>query len=258
MKRLLLFLAFCIPIYLFAQGFGSFSHDQPYFAKDRVSASGRWWPTNTANQMFIWLELTPILSAGKDFTTGDGVGINHWTNLVSGSLFNADGAFPTNYTSGGGGNGTSPRVDFTSSSSTRMESQDFGKPTATFIVVANSSTPAAEQFIFVNGSGIPPYLRYRNSSLEISAGTLLSTPATITNDYYVITAVFNGASSRIDTNGVTAASGNAGSTSFGAAYLAQWQLYKGNICRVWAWTNILTTAEESSAVAQCKIDFGIP
>ena len=38
MKRLLLFSAFCIPIYLFAQGFGSFTHDQPFFSKDRISA----------------------------------------------------------------------------------------------------------------------------------------------------------------------------------------------------------------------------
>ena len=34
MKRLLALTAVLIPLYLFAQGFGSFSHDQPFFAKD--------------------------------------------------------------------------------------------------------------------------------------------------------------------------------------------------------------------------------
>ena len=48
MKRLLALAAICLPIFLFAQGFGSFSHDQPFFAKD-AAASGITPQTLAAN-----------------------------------------------------------------------------------------------------------------------------------------------------------------------------------------------------------------
>lgn len=39
MKRLLALVALCLPIYILAQGFGSFTHDQPYFSANTSSQS---------------------------------------------------------------------------------------------------------------------------------------------------------------------------------------------------------------------------
>lgn len=85
MKRLFAFLFLLLPIYLFAQGFGSFSHDQPFFANSTGIASIPGIPPVLA---FHW--------KASDISSNDPVAT--WTDRVSGfNLVQTNSLFqPTN------------------------------------------------------------------------------------------------------------------------------------------------------------------
>jgi len=107
MKRLLTLTAICLPLYLFAQGFGSFSHDQPFFAND--SAAGGQTPEqialSAAVHRWVYSDLTnnaPVTNwidriAGSVWTNG--AIANRATNSSSGVFFDSSHYLTNNWQS---------------------------------------------------------------------------------------------------------------------------------------------------------------
>ncbi len=251
---------------------------QPFF-KGSGGVSATWYPTNaTSAKLVWWLELQPINSAftnaGGTIVPLDGDQVKVWTNLAAGfngivtSQGTADqSVHPTNYVSGGGGNGTSKRLQFTAATSTRLATSAW--PTAggsastnkaTFVYVANCTATTSTDNL-CERSGVAPCVQYNAKSLSMYQGTAVTSANTMGAGYYVISVVMAaGASSHIDTNGVQMVAGNAGTQSFGACNVGDIDAtagYHGNICRVWIWEGVLSAPELAQAVAQCKTDFGI-
>lgn len=221
------------------------------------ASSGRWWPTN-APGMFLWLETVPFLTMSNQT---DNSQVFRWTNVVDPNLsLAADQPLrPTNFISGGGLSGTTDKVHWQEAvGGTQRITGGPGAPSHyTFIFVANCDNAATSPGgMFYDGTAMR--LEFNNAALQMSAGTTLTGPAVIGTGWYIITAVFNNASSEIDTNGVLYVSGAAGNTALGSVYLGQFQAFKGNISRVWAWTNTLSGSDMTSAINQCKTDYGFP
>jgi len=238
------------------------------------SASTRWWPTNaTSGSNIWWAETIPMSGVfGGDGTTypaSNNQTVKYWTNFApafNGARWTADQSLhPTNFTSGGGGNGTSPRLFFgPQASATRMVSPGAWPTTtnkATVIVVVNCTRTSGIDNIFINPASTP-YLRYTSKALEINQGSALTSATTMGTGYYTITAVFAaGVSSRIDTNGVNMVTGTAGTGNMADGYLGNNgtdAIFNGNMCRIWGWSGVLSELDISNAVAQCRLDFGTP
>ncbi len=100
MKRLLALAALLIPICLFSQGFGSFSHDQPFFATS-LSSGGNTFPTTN---LLIWYEADVQTYSDPSSTipsTNGGVVLrwtNQATNTFDGTAFTDGGSSPKYYT----------------------------------------------------------------------------------------------------------------------------------------------------------------
>lgn len=252
MTRLIAFIVLSLACLARGQGLGPV--EQPMFLASATSTA-RWWPTNTSD-LRIWLELTPTNSTADPANNSP---VTVWTNLAEPiNSFTSDQAtHPTNFVSGGGGSNNSPHVYFKTTTH-RMVTGDWNMSVSTWMVVCNiTGDPTVNNNIWING-GAAPYFRIGANKATINAGSDLSTVACITNQYILLTAVFNGASSRIDTNGVTAVSGDAGSGAVHSTFLANWEFTEGNICRVWCWAKTLSASDYASAVNQCKSDFELP
>jgi len=268
MKYFITFVLSCyIGLVAVAQSFTF--NDLPWLTSPPTSS--RFIPTSPTNTFLLWAELTPTNgtfggSAGATVPANDNQDIKYWTNLcgfISGSRWTADQTLhPTNFVSGGGGNGTSPRVLFTAASPTRMVGPTIPDLTNKFTVIAVANCDATSGIDSILADGITgnTWINYNAHKLEMSQGTTISSAATMGAGYYVITVVFAaGASSHIDTNGVLMVSGNAGTANLRSPYIGQAgsAIYHGSICRIWGWYGILNSTDLTAAVHQCGIDFGI-
>jgi len=239
-------------------------HMQPFF--NGSSLASRWWPTQANNGLVFWGELTPLDGTwdGALHPVGDNHRVLIWTNFAAAATtWTSDQALhPTNFISGGGNNSTSPHILFTGASSTRMIGASWPVTTnkSTWILVANCTATTGTDILVMNGAGGTPWFQYNAKKLEMSQGSTISSAATMTTSYFVITCVFAAdGTSHIDTNGVAMVTGNAGTGNMAAPYLAQFNsvCYHGNLSRVWMWNGVLSAGDLTSAVAQCKTDFGI-
>jgi hypothetical protein len=209
---------------------------------------------------------------GPDINTtpaGNNIQVKLWTNYAktSSQLTSDQAVFGTNFNSGGGGNGTSPRILFSAATTTRMNGGSASEAAQPFtmLFVCNCADTVASLSGLYRNSSVPPWVRFTGgNALEFNGGSATVTgPATLTlGQWYIVTAVFNGASSAIYTNGVLYKSGSIGSTGVGTMIIAQnfdvGGSYRGNISRIWVWTNSISVSDHAAAVAQCKTDFGIP
>ncbi len=121
----------------------------------------------------------------------------------------------------------------------------------TFICIASRTTTSGVGAIW----GAQPYVRFDNSGrISMSVGTLLqsATSAYTTNTFYVLSFVFNGASSAIYKNGSSIASGAVGSSavtftalfsSYDANYLS------GDIGEIYVYNSALSDANRQAAEA---------
>lgn len=236
------------------------------------STSSRWYPTNAANTLFYWFEVTPTNSArlnadGSGGVPGNAVRAGSWINIASGQISGSDGAtFPTNFTSGGGVNGTSPRISFNTQISDRFVTPGLGVTLTNFTLmcVMNASNAAAGSQEFLGNANNPPYIDVNANKFTINCGNAVSGAATIANGtWYIVTWVQKGATSEIKTNDVTYVTGDSGTvgyTSIQGMYIAHDRVtqFSGNISRIWVWTNTLSAGDNTSAINQCKTDFGFP
>ncbi len=239
----------------------------------KAPSSSTWYPTNaTTGGLEVWADLLPASLNGTFGGTGgtthpatDNQFVINWTNWAKSSYaWNSDQTLhPTNFVSGGGGSSTSPRIFFDTATTSRMVGGLFTPTTnsATIICVVNCTATTGTDFIINDPGGA--FIRYNAKSLEISQGTTLTSAATMGTGYYVITVVFaGGVSSHIDTNGVNMVTGTAGTANLfktSGFYLGQGNSagYRGNMCRIWGWSGVLSAGDIASAVAQCKTDFNI-
>lgn len=260
-------------------------------------AASTWYPTNAAQQLLYWFDVLPNPSQngvrnavnGTGSIPTDGSSAFSWTNwshpflTTEGQYGNAtDSAHrPIYKASGGGVSGTAPRVNFNNGggSGCGFSVNPYTSITITnftVVMVLNMSNCAAANtgIIVCSGFGLNyPFLDVSSSALRIGSlngSKTVTGPATIQNIPYIISWIQAGASSRIDTNGVQYVAGDAGTggiNSSGAPQLvnptasgspAHTTQYIGDISRFWMWTNTLSAGDLSSAVAQCKKDFGFP
>jgi hypothetical protein len=221
--------------------------------------------------MFLWGELTPINGTwdGATHPCVDNERIQTWTNFASsGAVWNAgDGTHcPTNFVSGGGGNGTSPRISFSSATVNTVLNSGAISPTTdvfSFLAVVHCNRTTGDDYV-LNGSGTTTSLRFSAGTLKVkNNGTEIAGPATIGTGWYIVSFTKNAAAVIIYTNGVQYFSGNVGTVAIPTAHLFDEANsvintgFHGDGSRIWGWRGILSGAEMAAAVAQCKTDFGI-
>ena len=244
----------------------------PAFVGVYSSASTRWYPTNAATACIIWCETVPFVTTQGGNVDGSSVGF--WTNLISGVAgpgnLTADTGIPVFHSTGGGADGNEPRVFFTTNSIQRFITGVKTETSYTIMMVMQISntvqSTSGKIIALLYNAGVAPFMQYNNKALELNQSITVTGPATITNsNWMIITSVFNGASSSITTNGVAYVSGNTGSGSAGTggyyinngSYSGGFWPLSGNISRIWAWANALSAGDTTSAITQCKTDFGI-
>jgi hypothetical protein len=178
----------------------------------------------------------------------------------------------TNFVSGGGANGTSPRMFFKNNVIRRLipDASNFNITNFTLLAVVQctAATDGTTEYLLSYDETVsPPWIRFNsNGKLEISAGTTLSGPSSVGTGWNIIMVTFAGASSTVTTNGVAYSSGNIGSVGTGSGATPficsdggnPFPPFGGNLCRLWVWTNSLTAGETTSALHQTEQDFGFP
>lgn len=241
-----------------------------------------WYPTNaTTARLVWWLELQPIMGAytnnvGAPVVALDADQVKMWTNFAAGfngiqasSVIADQATHPTNFVSGGGGNGTSRRISWSNTGSKRMHNG--GWPTvagsgstnlSTWIFVFNDNSSSGTQWILSN-TATAPWVIWNAKGFDYNQGSAtVSTARTLTVGQFYIVAMFfaAGASSHLDTNGVQMVAGTGGTSTMGPLDIDQGNgsaPLNGNISRVWIYEGILGSTDYNNAVAQCKKDFGI-
>lgn len=237
-----------------------------------ASSATTWYPTNAPN-LWWWSEVKSPFTGTWGPTTSitpaaDNTEVALWTNYAQSSskLTSDQTLFATNFVSGGGGNGTSPRIFWSASTTTRMNGGSASTVGSqwTMLFVCNCVDTVNTLSGLYRNSSVPPYVRFTGgTALEFNGGSSTVTgPTTLTlGQWYIVTAIFDGASSAIYTNGVLYTSGSIGTTALGTMIVGQSfdtaGSYRGNISRIWVWTNHISAPNLASAVAQCKTDFGI-
>ena len=118
----------------------------------------------------------------------------------------------------------------------------------TFICVASRTTTSGTGTIW----GAQPYVRFDNAGrISMSDGTLLQSATSVytTNTFYILSFVFNGASSAIYKNGSSLASGAAGSSTvtFTALFSAYDANYlSGDIGEIYVYNSALSDANRQA------------
>lgn len=216
--------------------------------------------------MILWLDTYPT-NGVKPQT--DNISVINWTNFVDNSLATISGGIgPTNFTSGGGPLNRD-RVYFKNNTNHRLiVTPAGGAPSAlTVVCVVNCDSTTLCDNLLHGNSALEDVLalRFKATKLEIQSdnGSVLTGPTTITTAFYQITAIFNGASSQIRTNGAVYVSGSIGTiggandNAWFLGQLASCEAYNGSMCRIWAWGRALTATEINNAEALCVSDFGL-
>lgn len=187
------------------------------------------------------------------------------------------------YSSGGGKTGNKPRVwldgtGFTTSSNIAFGSGTVSPPESpwsqpiTVMVVASALGTNFTSILSCRSVAYTDSIIFFNCGTSktegaIYAGSWLTMSCTLnTNEYYVLTFILNGASSKIRTNGVEAASGNIGAGTWGSAgatltYLGAAEAggqYLGpiNYGRIWIWNRLLNSTEIGDAENACLTEYG--
>lgn len=214
MKRLLTFLALCLPIYLFSQGFGSFSHDQPYLARSLAAAANpcEFQPPSLTNQMMFWFDAgTNVVSTNGSSPPANGNMISHWTDRSTNNIVLTNWARTVYTYSTDSGFNSKPGVKATDSAA-RIGSlqKTFSQPYTIFFVtrgmpagtgsgvfsmqVCSTNYATGYSVYFSTPSGTGPD--------RINIGDTLNSPSTVTRDApYIVSVIANGASSIVRTNG---------------------------------------------------------
>lgn len=203
----LLFVLWRLPR-LHGQGFGSFSHDQPFFAADR---STTFTPESIANMVF-WLDPYSLLTNDVGGTPADGAEIFVWGDKGPNSFYftNYNGVGLVYHSSGGPTNGPHVTSSGVSSCLVMNDDRHWNQPNTVFLVMKQDDTTARYYFDTTNSS-YRNSIRITTSKLNIQAGATLTAPNTwdTSGGWVIVTAQYNGVSSLIRTNGALNVSGDA-------------------------------------------------
>lgn len=263
MKRLLAFGV--VAVLLCLSSWAQFNFTDLAFLGQQATSSARWYPTNAAKDVWFWYELTPINTATN--TEGNGVGL--WTNLAPNHLtitLSSDTTRPIFHSSGGGYNGLEPRISFnTNTANQRLITGSFSLPTFTMLVVMQNADVGSNKNVMIfQDANSTPWLFMKTNAITFNAGSSISGPNTLDTNWMILVAEFNGTSSDVQTNGVTYKTGSIGTGTMTTLYLDNnsyaggfWP-FNGSISRIWGWTNVLSAGDMTSAINQCKTDFGFP
>ncbi len=234
MKRLLALASLLIPITLFSQGFGSFSHDQPFLAAN--ISSGVSDPTNALPFGIGYWWVASDLSSSP---------VSTWTDRVSGFILKqTSGANQPTWTTNG--------VRFTAASSQFMVTNGTpgifwkflntaGNLGDTMLIILDRAS-TGEQYVFSqNGGG--QILGWFSGAAGLWNISATSFGTTTTGKWYdFLYAGTNAAAFNIYTNGVLGVNSamNARSPSdFGRLNTPTGFYYDGTIKEIIVWTNVI-------------------
>ncbi len=218
MKRLFLLPLICFPIVIFAQGFGSFFHDQPFLAKDNTfieppTCNQAEWNPGTNSYTYAMYDFNCLgQSAGTPITTMSDFGQNAFTltpRYTTNYPYCTNNVSEINNRRYGYFDGINDNLRNDSTS------PEWPGPTTVFLVASTlAPTNTSGEVVFDNGLNSVTPGGMDQLLFTHSTGEYLATfagqigPFTInTNVWSVVECVFNGASSYVKTNGVTAISG---------------------------------------------------
>ncbi len=223
MKKLLLVIVVCVPLYLIAQGFGSFSHDQPFLAKDFISGSS----TNPFSNAQYWYTASNGPANINGASTNSGT-VTSWSNLgLRGGSVDAAGV--ASWYSNTAVNGHAG-VFFPNSGSARLDSSTIPntyqplwlQPTTAIWVGRLPSAGSYEfwdTYVYFGGVGLGGQHSYdSDGSGNISAyagANITANFSSVIGKVMVISAVYNYTNSYLRLNGALVASGNDGTNCFG-------------------------------------------
>lgn len=209
MKRLLAFLALCLPIYILAQGFGSFTHDQPYLAKD-ATGSG-------SNYFYIKYDVSALgYPDGTLVTNMPDTGIFSYNALASSTT-------APYYTNNAGEINNEGYLVFDGTNDYVQTNflTTFAQPLHVLMVAKlpfTTATPTGKVY-FDSGTNAGGYGFYTVESKTIlSSGAWCSSTNWATN-WCVLEFCFDGPNSFVRTNGVLMQTGNAGTNALSGVTL---------------------------------------
>ncbi len=235
MKQLLAISTLLIPICLFAQGFGSFSHDQPFLGGGSAS-SGDVMPRR--NLAFWWV--------ASDLSSSP---VSIWTDRIQGrNLTQATGANQPTLTNGAG-------INFTGAQWMELTNTINLTKGDALLVVARpmASTGTFAEIVFASGAGFG-YFWLNSSDLDFNdSGGVIVTPVSFNKNYELLYAGTNGIIT-LYTNGVVGpafALTQTATFSLISKHTSQPYYFNGRIEEIAIWTNVaFLTSQEVAEVHQ--------
>ncbi len=226
MKRLLLLPLLCFPLWIFAQGFGSFSHDQPFLSSSAVSAippscNGAEWNPGTNTYAYAVYDFNCLgQDAGTPITSVSDLGQNGLTispMWTTNTPYCTNNVLEINNRRYGFFDGVNDNLQNSTSQTWP------GAATIFLVSLAPQYNSAVGAVIFDDGSNSEQVNGMSQMFFLNSGGGYFRTgpnggesqlgPFTQNTNWVVTEVVFNGASSYIKTNGTTALSGSQSTTT---------------------------------------------
>jgi hypothetical protein len=257
MKQLLALSAICLPVYLFAQGFGSFSHDQPYLAKDRTASGSFDWQTPFMDYRVNVGVAAVSLTNGAPVTAWTNQGSWAHTSILGPPYWTSEYMISTN-------------LAFTRS----LTTETLNQPMVLMSVmrsIRDGGSGGGFLLADFNGSGVsmgPPNLAA--GKVDVFCGAHMLSPVMYANgvsNFFLLTIIMNGGSSSIRSNGVEIKTGNigagrigdggSGGFAIGSAPINPQSYGNYDFQRFLLWTNTLTTQFLTNAENQLISDFHI-
>ncbi len=225
------------------------------------SGGGGISPTNLGAASLAWYDANTSYVTNTSVPTWTDLWTNHWdlTNRIANSTWPTMLAVTPN---------GSNALCFSDAGATTLNSVNYTSSQPHEVCMALSITNVTgngPQFMMDGGiSGSFRNIGYYPggaSQFELSAGGLVDSAGSITNKWFVINFVFNGASSKIYTNNVAgptvdAGSGTASGLTIGSRYSDETNL-KGAIAEIASYSAVLTTTQRSNLFYYMTNKYGI-
>lgn len=211
---------------------------------------------NTYSNLSLWLEYSSVILSNNNVITNIyDLSLSNRTISVSGSPI---------YIASGGGSNNLPFITLTNAARFSGVQQVTFSAAFTAMMVVNFYRTGFSSSYFFGGSGSQPNASYDYAgAYSMYNGNTISGGTVITNRWHLITLIYNGASSKLRTNGTDCFSGNAGSNQ-GLGQSGDWAVggvgaidMNGAFLRAFVWDRVLTVGEYTNIENQCNSDFGL-
>lgn len=231
MKQFLVLAAFLIPVYMFSQGFGSFSHDQPFLAKDTTASSEINPQALAANYWWRYHDMPTNIS------------VTNWSDTIRGSVWtNASASIPTNSSIG-------VRFDKANSQQLTNSGIDFTDLSMTWLILQRTSDGSFQYILSKDNGGALNLAFFADNRIFLEQVSVSKFDGTIAvNTWFDLAFVSDSVNgvSYFYTNGVPAVtnSPNISVTSFWRFLggIAAGGFWNGNLREMAVWTNTIVTS----------------